>query len=156
MRNRVLIAILLGASIVLFVLGLIYPILSTKNTILGIVLDYKSVRLFDSVRMFWKEGDIILAMVILIFTIVFPILKYIDLIIRLVSKEIIPEKIVVILQNLDKWSMLDVFLVALLLINFKLDSNIVVMKLRLGTTFIAGAVVFRILASQFISKTTNN
>lgn len=152
MRNKLPIAVILGISVVFFALGLIYPILSTKNSILGIVLDYKSVRLFDSVKIFWNEGDIILALVILVFTIIFPILKYIDLTIRFISKDVLPKKIVVILQNLDKWSMLDVFLVALLLINFKLDSNIVVMNLRIGTTFIAGSVIFRILASQLISK----
>ncbi|MDR0294940.1 MAG: paraquat-inducible protein A [Prevotellaceae bacterium] len=46
---------------------------------------------------------------------ILPVFKYIELIIR-VSKN----KTSKILQNLDKWNMLDVFLVALLILNFKL------------------------------------
>jgi len=48
--------------------------------------------------------------------------------------------------------MLDVFLVALLLLNFKMDSNIIVMKLKIGTNFIALAVILRMLSSYLIDK----
>jgi uncharacterized paraquat-inducible protein A len=137
----------LALSILFFVLGVSFPLLSTKQKILGIVLDYQEVNLFDSIRMFYNDKEYLLAAVILVFTFIFPVFKYIELITRMILN-----KTSQALQNLDKWNMLDVFLVALLLLNFKISSNIIVMQLKVGTTFIALAVIFRILT---ITLTTN-
>lgn len=154
--RNILAAIVLFFSIACFGLGLLFPILSTKQQVLGIVLKYQEVRLFDSVCIFYKERDYFLSFVIFIFTILFPVIKYIDLTIRFMGKKLRYEKIGHVLQQLDKWSMLDVFLVALLLLNFKMDSNIIVMQLKLGTTFIALAVIFRILTISLIANYKNN
>ena len=134
-------------SIAFFVLGVYFPLLSTKTRLLGINLSYEEVTLFDSVSMFFKNQEYFLAGVILVFTFILPVFKYIELIIRVAKN-----KTSKMLQNLDKWNMLDVFLVALLILNFKMSSNIVVMELRIGTTFIALAVIFRMLAMNLIRK----
>jgi uncharacterized paraquat-inducible protein A len=130
----------LGLSIVFFCLGMYFPLLSTKMRIIGINWTYETLNIFQSVAMFFEDREYFLALVILLFTFVMPVLKYIELIIRVVKN-----KTSKMLQNLDKWNMLDVFLVALLLLNFKMNSNIIVMELRTGTTFIALAVIFRML-----------
>jgi uncharacterized paraquat-inducible protein A len=127
-----------------------FPLLSTKQKILGIVLDYQEVNLFDSIRMFYNDKEYLLAAVILVFTFIIPVFKYMDMIIRLILN-----KTSQALQNLDKWNMLDVFLVALLLLNFKMNSSIIVMQLKVGTTFIALAVIFRILAITLTTKFNN-
>jgi uncharacterized paraquat-inducible protein A len=134
-----------------FILGLMYPILSTKHQILGITLKYQEVRLFDSVRMFYREHDYFLAAIIFLFTVMLPVVKYIDLITKIFVREMRYGKF---LQQLDKWSMLDVFLVALLLLNFKMDSNIIVMQLKIGTTFITLSVILRMIAIHFINIKT--
>ena len=149
-------SLILLISIVFFVLGLIYPLLSTKQQVLGIVLKYKEVRLFDSIRMFYESNDYLLSLVILLFTIVLPIIKFIELINRIHKFINIPKKINNFLHFIDKWSMLDVFLVALLLLNFKMDSNIIVMKLKIGTTFIALSVIIRMLSSNLIEIFINH
>ena len=159
MQNRIILSLTLFISMTLFVLGLIYPILATKQQVFGIVLKYKEVRLLDSIRMFYESNDYSLAVIIFLFTIVLPILKFIELINRIHTYIFIPKKINHFLHLIDKWSMLDVFLVALLLLNFKMDSNIIVMKLKIGTTFIALSVLIRMLSSNLIdffltSKTT--
>jgi uncharacterized paraquat-inducible protein A len=149
MTNKKIIGtIALLFSITFFVLGLCFPLLSTKQQILGIVLDYKEMNLFDSIVLFVQDKEFLLAAIILIFTFLFPVFKYIDLIIRVLKRKT-PKS----LPHLDKWNMLDVFLVALLLLNFKMNSNIIVMQLKIGTTFIALSVIFRILTIQLI---TNN
>lgn len=74
-------------------------------------------------------------------------MKYIELAVR-----ILRNKTSKMLQNLDKWNMLDVFLVALLLLNFKMQSKIMVMDLKIGTTFIALAVIFRMLTISLIAN----
>jgi paraquat-inducible protein A len=150
-KNIFIITVLL-LSIACFILGLLFPILSTKQQIIGITLKYQEIRLFDSVRIFYGERDYFLASVIFLFTIMFPVVKYIDLTVRFFVKEMKEGKLIDVLQKIDKWSMLDVFLVALLLLNLKIDSNIIVMQLKSGTTFIALSVILRIIATQFINN----
>ena len=142
----------LTASAIFYILGLVFPILSSKTSILGFVLEEESMRLVDSIDYFWEEGDVFLALVILTFTIVFPIIKYLDLSVRLAAPQLLPRKLVSILKDLDKWSMLDVFLVALLILNFKLDTSLITMKLEVGTSFIALSVILRMISSHLIGK----
>ncbi|WP_435578484.1 paraquat-inducible protein A [Gilvibacter sp.] len=142
----------LTASAIFYILGLVFPILSSKTSILGFVLEEESMRLVGSIDYFWEEGDVFLALVILIFTIVFPIIKYLDLSVRLAAPQLLPRKLVSILKDLDKWSMLDVFLVALLILNFKLDTSLITMNLEVGTSFIALSVILRMISSHLIGK----
>jgi len=72
--------------------------------------------------------------------------------IRLIFITILNKKSNNKLRHLDKWNMLDVFLVALLLLNFKMNSNFIVMQLKIGTTFIALAVIFRILTISLVAN----
>ena len=139
--------IFLSLSILFFGLGVYFPLLSTKTRILGINLSYEALNLFDSISLFFKSKEYLLATIILIFTFIVPVTKYIELIFRLIQN-----KVSKISHHLDKWNMLDVFLVSLLLLNFKMNSSIIVMELRIGTTFIALAVIFRIVTISIISK----
>lgn len=152
MINKLICTIVLSTAILFFILGISYPILSTKQEILRIVLKSQEVKLFDSVRMFYESGDYLLAIIIFLFTIVLPIVKFIELFNRIFTLITIPSNINKTLHLLDKWSMLDVFLVALLMLNFKMDSNIIVMKLMSGTTFIALSIIVRMLTSTLIDK----
>jgi paraquat-inducible protein A len=153
MRNNVkktISIVTLAASAILFALGLWFPLLATKQQILGIVLKYQETTLFGSVRLFFDEKEYFIAAVIFLFTICLPIIKFIELSNRLLSFIKIPSRLKHTLQLLDKWSMLDVFLVAVLLLNFKMDSNVIVMKLKIGTTFIALSIILRLVSSHFM------
>ncbi len=147
MRSKISIFILLVVSIIFFVFGLYFPILATKEQVFGIVLNYQEIRLFDSVRMFYENNEYLLATVIFLFTIVLPTIKFFDIFIRIFST-FNSQKRSNFWHLLDKWSMLDVFLVALLLLNFKMDSNIIVMKLKIGTTFLAISIITRMIATM--------
>jgi uncharacterized paraquat-inducible protein A len=148
MKSRRIISIItLALSILFFAMGVYFPLLSTKQQVLGVVLKYREVNLFDSIILFFEDREYLLAGIILIFTFLFPVFKYIELIIRAISN-----KTNNVLQHLDKWNMLDVFLVALLLLNFKMNSSIIVMQLMTGTTFIALAVIFRILTISLLTN----
>ena len=145
-------AMALTGSAIFYIMGLVYPIIFSKTSILGFTLEEEYMRLTDSIKFFWEQEDIFLAMVILVFTIVFPIVKYLDLSIRLIAPKALPRKLVQILKDLDKWSMLDVFLVALLILNFKFDTSMVKMELEVGTTYIALSVVLRMISSYLIGR----
>ena len=138
-KRNVVATAFLAISVVCYVFGLIYPLMSTKYQVLGVQLKHQEVTLFDSVRMFWDSSEYLVASIILVFTFILPILKYIELALRLgTGRQFLK------LQSVDKWNMIDVFLVAMLLLNFKMNSRFIVMQLELGTNFIALAVLTRL------------
>jgi len=141
----------LTLSMIFFAMGLLFPIMSTKTRILGINLNYSSITLFDSVTIFYKAKEYFLATVIMAFTFLLPVIEYIYLIIRMLNKGTSK-----ILLYLDKLNMLEVFLVALLVLNFKMNSNFIVMQVRIGTTFIAIAVILRILTIILVTYNKSN
>lgn len=153
MHHKAKVFLVLFLSSTFYALGLYFPILSTKKQIFNIVLSYQDVRLFDSVKMFYKDNDFLLAAIIFIFTIILPIVKYLDLYNRIFHFINFSKKATNLLHKIDKWSMIDVFLVALLLLNFKMDSNLIVMRLKIGTTFIALSVILRMISSEIIDST---
>ena len=132
-------AALLAVSVTFYVLGLVYPLMSTRYQVLGIQLKHQEVTLFDSVRMFWESSEYLVASIILVFTFILPVLKYIELGLRLATGRQFLR-----LRSVDKWNMIDVFLVAMLLLNFKMNSRFIVMRLEMGTNFIALAVLTRL------------
>jgi len=138
----------LTLSIVFFGLGIYFPLLSTHKQLI-FKFSYQEINIFQSIAMFFESKEYFLGSVILVFTVVIPVIEYI----RLIFITILNKKSSNKLRHIDKWNMLDVFLVALLLLNFKMNSNFLVMQLKIGTTFIALAVIFRILT---ISLVTNN
>lgn len=133
-------------SIVFFILGITTPILSTKIDVFGIGFNKKEVNLIDSVKLFYDSKDYFLSVIILIFTFVLPAAKYIELLIKLIIKRYKNSLL------LDKWNMLDVFIVALLLVNFKMGDSLIVMKLQLGTAFLSISVITRILVIELIDR----
>jgi len=149
MKNNLYIRLLmLFSSITFFVLGLVFPIIGTKKQLLGITLSYQEIKLFDSIKLFYESNDFLLAGIIFLFTIFLPIIKYFELLNRILTIFDFSKKINQLLHLLDKWSMLDVFLVALLLLNFKMDSSFVVMHLKIGTNFLAVSIVLRMIVSN--------
>ena len=144
-------SLILLLSICFFVLGLYYPILSTKQEFGWFTVNYQSVRLFDSVKMFYESNDFLLAGIIFTFSILLPIFEFFVLFSRILGVFNVSKNAKIVFHLLDKWSMLDVFLVALLLLNFKMNSSIIVMKIQIGTTYIAISVVLRMTVALLIN-----
>lgn len=142
---------LLVVSVTFYALGLIYPLMSTKYQVFGLSLKYQEVTLFDSVRLFWVDKEYLIALIILIFTFVMPILKYFELGLRIVNGRQFLR-----LQSIDKWNMIDVFLVSMLLLNFKMNSRFIVMRLEIGTNFIALAVLTRLAVILLLENNGKN
>jgi len=144
--------IVLIISFVFFTLGMYFPLLSTHKQLI-FKFSYQELNIFQSIKMFFDDKEYFLAGIILVFTFIIPFVEYIRLTFILVLKREGNNKML----HLDKWNMLDVFLVALLLLNFKMNSNFIVMQLKIGTTFISLAVIFRILTINLITlKQTNH
>lgn len=144
-KKNIFAAIMLLLSVTLYVLGIIEPLMTTKYQIIGIKLKSQDVTLFDSIKLFWDSSEYLIACIILVFTFILPISKYIEMGVRLFTGRNFP-----LWQGVDKWNMIDVFLVAMLLLNFKMNSNFIVMSLGLGTNFIALAVLTRLAAIMLV------
>lgn len=139
-------------SVTFFGLGIVLPLFHTKKQVWLFVLESQNFSLLDSVSYFITQQNYFLAFIIVLFTIFFPIVKYFLLLNKffyILEKSIKTTKL---MSLFDKWSMLDVFLVALLLLVFKMDSQLVVVKLKIGTFFLAMSVVSRIFISNLNQK----
>lgn len=135
-------------SIGLYILGLINPILGT-SMFLG--LKKQSVYLFDSVEYFYEEGELFIGTLLLIFTFIFPILKYIVVLLKIIGTKFRGSTAIdIFIEIINKWAMLDVFVVALIIINMKMDSIIIVTKLKIGTTYFAASIVLLMICSLYL------
>lgn len=147
--NKLLPIVTLFISVVFFILGMCFPILST-HTHLIFKFGYEEINIFDSVRIFFEDREFFLGTIILLFTFILPAINSILMLYRIISGKESRYSL-----SLDKWNMLDVFIIALLILNFKLQSNIMVMELKIGTTFIALSVIFRIITMILIDRKRN-
>jgi len=136
--------LLLLTSLILFILGFLFPILETNMQVVGFDFNHRTISIWQSCKLFFDGGEYFLGSIILFFTIIFPVFKYIHLFLELIEKHWLENKAVRwTLEQMNRWSMLDIFVVALIIINFKMNSGLMIANLREGTTFFAIAVILR-------------
>lgn len=135
-------------SVITYSLGILLPIMGTKTSVSILVLDYQALRVFDTIQLFWESRDYFLATLILMFTIVFPLFKYVDLLGRVFQGSLGWMRYVPHLP--DKWSMLDVFLVAVLLINFKMSTSFISVHLMPGVYWLGASILVRMALSHLL------
>jgi paraquat-inducible protein A len=146
---RLIAAIFLLTSFIFFVLGLMYPIMTTE-VLMG--LKTQEVFLPSSVTYFFDAGDYFIGTLILLFSMVFPGLKYLLLLLKIVKIWQPKSNIIKAIFDLfNKWAMLDVFVVALVIINMKFDSILVATKLSSGTTYFAISVLLLVFCTLILS-----
>jgi paraquat-inducible protein A len=146
--RRWTIIIILLLSIICFGLGLLFPLMQTGYGIGPITLRQEKIYLFTSFSYFFDRGEIFIGLLLLFFTIIFPFLKYIFLFYTLSGKIVPPQSgLGTWLEIINKWSMLDVFVVAVLILNMKFDSDIIISRLESGTTLFAISIVLMMTAS---------
>lgn len=139
------------ASIILFILGLINPILE-NSTLMGF-MGKKSIYLIGSVKYFFTEQEYFIGALILIFTFVFPTFKYIFIGLRLVNIPFGQNKLVGnLVEIVNKWAMLDVFVVALVIVNMKFNTLVISTTIEIGTTFFALSILLLMIGSYILKK----
>ncbi len=144
--------IVLFVSILFFAMGFMYPLLQTGFGIGPFTLKKDFIYLSTSFRYFFDKGEVFIGFLLLFFTIIFPILKYIFLLLTLLGQRFPRHHYIsAVLDIINKWSMLDVFVVAVLILNMKFDSAIIISKLESGTTLFAISVVL-LMTSSFIAR----
>lgn len=145
--------LLLIASVIFFVLGFQYPMLQSGFGIGPFTIKKDYVYLATSFRYFFDKGEAFIGCLLLFFTIIFPILKYIFLLLTLTGRRFPRHHFVGnVLEIINKWAMLDVFVVAVLILNMKFDSFIIISKLETGTTLFAISVLLLMICSLVSRK----
>ena len=136
--RRTVALIILLASALFFILGFMFPLLQTGFGFGPFTIKKDHIYLHTSFNYFFDQGEFFIGLLLLLFTIIFPILKYIFLFATLSGRKLPSHQFInTALEIINKWSMLDVFVVAVLILNMKFDSDIILSKLGSGTTLFA-------------------
>lgn len=109
---------LLASALVLLAAGLILPILEVE----AFLLFRDPVSILDGVALLWADGEWLVAAVVLAFSAVFPTAKIaaaLALWIRLRRRHRVAPRWARLLAAIGRWSMLDVFVVALAVFSVK-------------------------------------
>jgi uncharacterized paraquat-inducible protein A len=99
-----------------------------------------------------RDGDWLIGGVLVVFTLLFPILKLVMNFYLLHASAAHAERIAVVLGHLGKWSMLDVFVIAAIVVSFKsfpLGSRV---ETRWGILLFAVSVVLSMIATWMLKR----
>jgi len=123
-------AILLSlSSLVALTFGIITPILmivihKQVNYLGDVILSYESKTIVGTIEHLYSSHNYPVALIILLFSVVVPFIKSLLMLIIAIFKEFhIANKLISIFKHLGKWSMLDVFVVSLLLVYLSVGSS---------------------------------
>ncbi|NPA50840.1 MAG: paraquat-inducible protein A [Epsilonproteobacteria bacterium] len=117
------------ASLISLIYGVITPILMIvihkEVSFLGdVILSYESKTILSTISHLYSNKNYPVALVILLFSIIVPLIKTTIMIVASISSNFnLNQKILEFLKHLGKWSMIDVFVVALLLVYFSVGSS---------------------------------
>ncbi len=146
---------LLSISLLFLSIGLLTPIFSlvvSQNVpiLQQIVLKQDSKGILDTIETLFGAGQIFVALLLLIFSVVTPVVKTVLTFLVLSGRDR-TGALARFVKTVGKWSMADVFVVALLLAIFSLGSDgLTDARLGIGLYFFAGYVLLSLLATQLI------
>lgn len=135
---------------VLLVLGWVLPIMTVERLL---ILE-EQVSILHGIAVLWANGNIILFLVVLIFTVVFPLLKLglaLYLWFRVDARSTGLARSLGHIERLGRWSMMDVFVVALLVVAIQ-TRFIDDVQVHAGIYFFTAAIVISILVVQRMTK----
>jgi len=143
----------LAAMVVLYG-GLFIPLLTVTihkefEYIGDVVLSFESKSLLGSVVKLWESGENTIALVILFFSVLIPLFKTLSLMfVAVVMESRFAHDIVKFFKWIGKWSMLDVFVVATLLVYLTSNgSDVSHAEVQVGLYFFLGYVLVSMLVS---------
>ncbi|MFT7880194.1 MAG: paraquat-inducible protein A [Sulfurimonas sp.] len=147
------------AALVVLYFGLFTPLLMVTihkelEYIGDVVLSFESKSLLGSVLKLWESGDLLIALVILFFSVLIPLTKTLSLMfVAVVMESRFAHGIVKFFKVIGKWSMLDVFVVATLLVYLTGDgSDVSHAEVQVGLYFFLAYVVVSMLVSLSADK----
>lgn len=110
-----LIAPALVASLALLAAGLVLPILTVRS----FYVFSDEITVLGAVAQLFADGDLVMGLVIAVFSVGFPLAKIAAALLAWQRPTRAPERVLRWLDTIGKWSMLDVFVVALIIFTAK-------------------------------------
>jgi paraquat-inducible protein A len=147
-KQAIIINLLLLVALGTLIIGITAPLL----TIIKFSFLENTVSLLSTVTQFYKQKEWFLFVVITLFSLCIPIIKIASLVLILntdYSRGSILDKLLKIIEVVGKWSMLDVFVVALLLTSVKLGA-LAKVEVHYGLYAFATAVLLTMGLSYWI------
>lgn len=144
--------IMLLTSAILLGFGLYLPVIKLNE----LVFWTHTFSVYTGIISLWKEQHYFLSVIILVFSIIFPFIKLGVLCLvwfRRISNDQ-RETYLKWLANLGKWSMLDVFVVAITIVVAKI-SKFASAEPKIGIYFFGGSIILAILVTMRIERLTN-
>ena len=146
---KIAVYLLYTSAVIFFILGLYYPIMGTK-VFLGLKEDWSY--LTGTISYFYQEKEYFIGTIILVFSLILPIIKFVFVGVRLLPMKFpFQVSINACLDSINKWAMLDVFVVSLVIVNMKMDTVFIKTQLEKGTTFFALSIVLLMLCTHILS-----
>lgn len=146
--KRIDIVILIILSIVLLIIGLTLPILTVRK-----LWESNTYSIITGVQNLWQTKYYALAVIIFTFSIIFPIAKLLSLsavwFVRLKDEQ--RKELVLLMEIFGKWSMLDVFVTAIMIVWVKLGA-LASAKAENGIYFFAASVLLTMVLSSLQSS----
>ncbi|WP_373029372.1 paraquat-inducible protein A [Sulfurovum sp.] len=147
------------SAMMTLLLGLITPILMVtihkEVEYLGdIVLSFESKGVIGSIVKLWESGDVVVATVILLFSVIVPVLKVSSLLIVSIFMESrFAHGIITFFKMIGKWSMVDVFVVAVFLVYLTANKGDVSRaEVEMGLYFFLAYVIVSMFVSLSADK----
>ena len=149
--NQLFISTLSIIASLTYLIGLYRPFYYSEK----FFIQTESVTLLESIQLMYETEEYYLAAIIFIFTVAFPVAKNV----MLLWLSIIPSgrefsKMIPVFKVFSRWSMLDVFIVAVLLVNLNLDSGLYKMQVMDGLIYFSVSVILSTLAFWRIDAKT--
>jgi len=154
---------LASVSLITLFFGVITPILMIvihkDIKYLGdVVLSFESKTIISTISHLYHNGNYPIALVILLFSVIVPFLKSMSMLLVIIWKELkVAQTLVKFFKHLGKWSMLDVFVVSLLLVYLSAGSSEnSYSQIQNGTYMFLMYVIVSILTSICVDKLLQN
>jgi len=148
-----------AAALVTLIFGLITPIMMVtihkEVEYLGdVVLSFESKGVIGSISKLFENGDVVVAMVILLFSVCIPLLKTLAMMVVSVFRDShFAHGIVAFFKMIGKWSMVDVFVVATFLVYLTVNKGDVSRaEVEVGLYFFLAYVIVSMLVSLSADK----
>jgi paraquat-inducible protein A len=117
-RQSRAVVVLLLCALLLFIAGIFRPFTSVTK----LWLFENQISVYAGLITLWKENELFLFVILLVFTVVFPFVKILSLLALWLKGGLTRDRVEQLYRfvaQLGKWSMLDVFIVAILVVTVK-------------------------------------
>lgn len=149
-RSGIVIVLMLVSAVVFFIAGIFLPFTSVTK----LWLFQNQISVYHGLIILWQAGEMFLFLILFVFTICFPLVKLTAMLVLWLYPRVGPDHARTMfhfVSNLGKWSMLDVFVVAILVLTIK-SSGVANIKVGAGFFLFFVSVMLTQFASLWTGK----